>query len=53
MYFANKSIFSDYDLAHMSSSVQGIGSNNIGELNRILSAIKKLNEYNFINDVEI
>jgi hypothetical protein len=40
-------------MAQMSSSVQGIGSNNIGELNSILSAIKKLNEYNFINDVEI
>ena len=40
-------------MAHMSSSVQGIGSNNIGELNGILSAITKLNEYNFVNDVEI
>ena len=53
MYFANKSIFSEYDLAHMSSSVQGIGSNNIGELNGILSAITKLYECDFVNDVEI
>ena len=37
----------------MSSSVSGAGSNNVAELNGILSAIMKLNECGFANDVEI
>ena len=38
---------------HISSTVTGVGTNNIGELNGILSAIMKLNECNFNNNVEI
>ena len=53
MFFKNKNLFKDFDFPHISSTVTRVGTNNIGELNGILSAIMKLNECNFNNNVEI